>query len=403
MHRQYSLTKPSRLAIVFSILYIIAIVLLFFYSFTQIDLNLTLSRWSLAQMGEKFFQHIGYFNRPLSTLLYCAILFLLFGCYIGFLFLAQKNELTRKRMWILIIFTAVLLMFSYNAFSYDIFNYIFDARIFTYYHQNPYMHKALDFPQDHMLLFMRWVHRIYPYGPVWLAITIPLSYLGMQIFLPTFFLFKALMAASFLGTAYMIEKIANKYLKTNTLFVLIFFCLNPLVIIESLVSGHIDVVMMFMSLVSTYVLLNKKYLQALILLTLSIGIKFATIVLLPVYLFVFYQNRKKKDFDLDTFFLIYSLMLIAAVIAESIRTQFQPWYLLAILPYAAFISKKMFVLLPGIIIPLFALCEYIPYLYTGNWNPPIPTILNILTASGIVLSLGIVGIMRLGLFKKVYK
>src|SRR5258706_5338006 len=170
--------------------YCLTIVCLFFYSYTQVDLSLTLSRISIWQGIEKSFQYVGYFQRPLSTYLYSGILIALFVSYIFLLIAVHKNVLSRKTLWILIIGTAIVLTFSYNAFSYDLFNYIFDAKIITHYSQNPYMHMALDFPHDPMLSFMHWTQRTYPYGPAWLLVTAPLSFIGLQFFLPTFFLFK---------------------------------------------------------------------------------------------------------------------------------------------------------------------------------------------------------------------
>src|SRR3989344_6751156 len=145
--------------------YIATLLLLFLYSFTQGDVGLTLTRASVWQAPQHFFQHIGYFDRPLSTMLYIVLLFLLFGFYLLFLFLAAKKGIDKKNVLKLVLVTAVLGAFSYNAFSYDLFNYIFDAKIITHYQQNPYEHKALDYPMDPMLSFMRWTHRLYPYGP----------------------------------------------------------------------------------------------------------------------------------------------------------------------------------------------------------------------------------------------
>src|SRR3989344_7264882 len=141
--------------------YVLTIIFLFLYSFTQVDLNLTLSQFSLWQITQKFFQQIGYFNRPLSTTFYILIIFLLFGFYFFFLSLASKNKIRKNKIWFLTIVSTIILSFSYNAFSYDLFNYMFDAKIITHYGQNPYLHKALDFSTDPMLNFMRWTHRTY--------------------------------------------------------------------------------------------------------------------------------------------------------------------------------------------------------------------------------------------------
>ena len=185
-----------------SIGYLIVIIGLFLYSFTQVDLSLTLSRWSVWQVIQKYFQHIGYFQRPLSAFIYVAIILLLYIFYFFFLTKAYSHKISKRQIWFLITSVSIILAFSYNAFSYDLFNYIFDAKIITYYHQSPYIHKALDYLGDPMLSFMHWTHRAYPYGPIWLLLTVPLSFLGFKIFLLTFFLFKFLMAISFVGTVF---------------------------------------------------------------------------------------------------------------------------------------------------------------------------------------------------------
>jgi len=356
--------------------FVVSLVAFFLYSFTQIDLGLTFSRIGFLRSLVRSFQEIGYFQRILSTQLYISFLIIFHLFYFFFLYLASRKKISIKKAWTLIFTAAVVLVFSYNTFSYDLFNYIFDAKIITHYHQNPYLHKALDFPGDPMLGFMHWTHRVYPYGPVWLALTVPLSFIGLNFFLPTFFLFKLLMAGSFLGTAYYIGKILKKISPEKEVWGTIFFALNPLIIIESLVSAHLDIVMLFFAVWSLYQLINKKYIPALILLAISIGIKFATAALLPVYLVVILLQLKNKKIDWNLVFFSSLILMIGTVIYAAQRTNFQPWYLLEALFIAVFLSKNYLVFLPGVIISFFALLMYAPYLYLGNWDPPVPQILN---------------------------
>lgn len=367
--------------------YLLTIVGLFFYSFTQIDLSLTLSQVSIWQTAEKFFKNIGYFQRPLSSFLFVSIVLLLFVFYLLILNAICKKEMLKKTIWFLIIAAAVILTFSYNAFSYDLFNYMFDAKIITYYSQNPYIHKALDFPGDPMLSFMHWTHRLYPYGPTWLGLTVPLSFVGMQFFLPTFFLFKMLMSMSFLGTVYFIGRILQKFSLKNELFGIAFFALNPLVIIESLVSAHNDIVMIFIVMWSLFLLMNKKYVRSIILFILSIGVKFATAFIFPIYALVLYLQSKKKTVNWQFLFAVMTAVMIIPVILASYRTNFQPWYLLNILPFAALVSRSYYVFIPGVIVSLFATFQYLPFLYLGNWDKPVPSILFWMTVGSIVLSL----------------
>lgn len=361
---------------VFGFFYLVTLLGLFLYSFTQIDLSLTFSRIDFLREIVKSFQYIGYFNRPLSTFFYVVLIVFLFNFYVGFLVMAYTKQISKKLVWKLIFASIVILTLSYNAFSYDLFNYIFDAKIITHYQQNPYLHKALDFAGDPMLSFMRWTHRMYPYGPVWLGLTVPLSFLGFGLFLPTFFLFKSLMAASFLGSVYFIGKILQKILPEREVFGLVFFGLQPLILIESLVSGHLDIVMFFAALWAFYLLLQKKYLFALVLLGISIGIKFVTVFLVPVFLWIFFMQQTKKNISWNTVWLVTIALMIASVIVASLRTNFQPWYLISPLVFATFLSFRYFIFIPTLIISFAALLTYVPYLLVGNWDKPIPQLLN---------------------------
>lgn len=367
--------------------YLLTVVGLFFYSFTQVDLNLTLSQWSVWQVIQKYFQHIGYFQRPISSYLFVGIIILLFFFYLLILHKINKREISKKTIWLLIIATTVILNFSYNAFSYDLFNYIFDAKIVTYYQQNPYLHKALDYASDPMLSFMRWTHRLYPYGPTWLALTVPLSFVGWQFFLPTFFLFKTLMSVSFLGTVFFIGKILRKVNLSNEVFGVAFFALNPLVVIESLVSAHIDIVMMFLAIWSIDLLMNIKYTRSIILLILSVGIKFATAFIFPIHILTIFLQRRKKAVNWQFLFTAMAFIMIVPVVLASYRTNFQPWYLLNILPFAALVSRNYYIFIPSVVISFFATFQYLPFLYLGNWNKPVPSILFWMTVGSIVLSL----------------
>ena len=368
-----------------SVGYLITIIFLFLYSFTQVDLNLTLSQWSVWLVFEKFFQQIGYFNRPMSGFFYIIIIFLLFIFYFVFLYLASKNKIKKNQAWTLTIISTLILSFSYNAFSYDLFNYIFDAKIITHYGLNPYAHKALDFSNDPMINFMRWTHRTYPYGPFWLVLTVPMSFLGFNFFLPTFFLFKFLISASFLGTAFYISKILKKINPKSELFGLSLFVFNPLIIIEGLVSSHNELPMVFFAVLSLYLLIKKKHVISFFSLLFSIGIKFATVFLLPIHIYALLKIRDKTDFG-KLYNLIVPFMTIPLIFV-TIRTNFQPWYLLYIVSFTPFLKNKYHAFIISSIFPFFALLEYLPFILRGDWNFPVPDILLSLTFLGGFLTI----------------
>ena len=376
---------------IISVLFLASTFVLFLYSFTQIDLSLTFSRITFLRNLVTSFQYIGYFNRPLSAFIYVTSLILLYCFYFYFLKQASKKKISKKFVWKLIIASSAILVLSYNAFSYDLFNYIFDARIYTHYHLNPYLHKALDFPGDPMLSFMRWTHRTYPYGPVWLLLTIPLSFVGSNFFLPTFFVFKLLIAASFLGSLYFVGKIFQKVAPNKETFGLVFFGLNPLIVIECLVGAHLDIVMMFFALWATHKLVEKKYVFAFLLLLISIGVKFSTVFLIPIFLLVIYLQHGNKKVNWQFVFGTSLMLMLATVFASSVYSgNFQPWYLVLPLAFATFLSNKYYVFIPSVTLSFFALLKYLPYLYLGNWDPPVPAILSNLSLTGIILSVVVI-------------
>lgn len=375
-----------------AISWVIGATTLFLYSFTQVDLGLTLTRTSVWQGIQQSFQYVGYFNRSLSAIFFCSIILFLFGLFLLTLKAASNGSLSRKQIWAIVISVGVILSMSYAAFSYDIFNYIFDAKIITIYHKDPYHFRALDFPGDPMLSFMHWTHRTYPYGPIWLVITVPLSYVGMNYFLPTYYLFKLLALGSFLGTAYFLEKILLKFDKKNAGLGLVFFALNPLILVEFLVSGHNDMAMMFFAVLSLYLLLTKRYALSIILLALSIGTKYASVFLLLPYAVYFFYKFMKKSLPESRFFEIIVVTMIFPVIIASVRTNFQPWYLLYVLPFAALLPRKYYIVIPVLIVSFFSIFQYLPFLYSGNWDAPIPMILlSLIVVSVIVSIVGIVG------------
>jgi hypothetical protein len=373
--------KRFKLLVVF---YLSTIVALFIYSFTQVDLSLTLSKVSVYQFIEKYLQNVGFFQRPLSTVIYVIILTLLTSFYFIFLYQILKKKINARSIWKIIIFTTVVLVFSYNAFSYDLFNYIFDAKIVTHYHLLPYFYSALNFPKDPMLSFMRWTHRTFPYGPSWLALTAPLSFIGMNYFLPTFFLFKFLMGASFIGSCYLIYKISQRLFPENALLNLAFFALNPLVLIETLVSAHNDIPMIFFFLLSIYLFLEKKKILSFVVNIFSIGIKFSTGVVFPLFLVLEFFDRTKRKINWEKFFIWSFLLSLLTVILATVRTTFQPWYLIFPLSLATFIPRKYYIFIPAIVATIFGLLIYVPYVYMTDYAKQYPLFVNYIEIAGLL-------------------
>lgn len=366
-------------------LYIIVVIALFLFSFTQVDLSLTLSQASFYQSIQKSLQYVGFFQRPLSALIFSIIVFLLFLFYLAFLFLAKKEKLKLSSLKILVPLIFVILVFSYNAFSYDLFNYIFDAKILTHYGQNPYLHKPTDFTTDPMLNFMRWTHRFYPYGPSWLVLTVPLSYIGLNFFLPTFFLFKMMIGLTFVGSVYLIYKISNILFPKQAVFNTVFFALNPLILIEGLVSAHNDFPLIFFALLAIYLLIIKKKSFSLAALFVSIGVKYSTVALIPIFALVLYFEKIKKQVPWEKIFIVAVIFSLVAVLLATLRTTFQPWYLVFPLSMASFISRKHYILVPSLIASICMVLIYTVYVYMTDYAKEYPLLITNIEYVGLFL------------------
>lgn len=364
--------------------FIVVIFALFFYSFTQIDLSLTFANFPLLHSIEMGFKQIGYFNRPLSTLIYILIISAMMLYFIYFLRLSLQKKLKIKFVWTIIGISSILLAFSYVAFSHDLFNYIFDAKIITYYHQNPYAHKALDFPADPMLSFMHWTHRLYPYGPVWLGLTVPISFAGLNIFLLNFFLFKFLIMIFYVGSVYFIYKINKKINPGAEIFNTVFFALNPLIIIESLVSSHNDIVMVFFALFGIYLYFLDRKILSILILFLSSQVKIPTLALLFPFGLALLSFKIFK-FTSERLIQLSVLVMIFIFFAALTKYELQPWYLLWILPFVSLLKPNKYIVSISIGASVGVLLRYVFFLYLGNWDEVLYR--NILTIAPILISI----------------
>lgn len=357
--------------------FIAASLALFFYSFTQIDPNLTISQFGLLQVVQQSFQAIGYGNRPLATGLYLALLVILFLLYWRVLVNIQRNRLSVKTFWKTVWISTIILLFSYPAFSYDLFNYMFTAKTVLVYHQNPYEVIPLQFSGiDPWTNFMRWTHLPSAYTPFWILLTLPAYLLGFGHLLTTMWSIKALVAFFHIATIVGIGKILKKIDPKHALLGMAVFAFNPLIIIENLVSGHNDVVMMAAAVWAIVFLLEKKKLLSWVTLSVSVAAKLITLVIVPIW---FFAHKK----DMRTWMLIAMGFGLLAVVSTR---EVLPWYWVWILPFIALVPTQRTLVTLSTGISMGLLLRYAPYLYHGHYDPPVRMLRELLTWIPIALA-----------------
>lgn len=314
-------------------------------------------------------------HRQTTTVLFIFSICIFFGFYFLFIWLFKIKFLSNKNIIQLIVITVVMLFFSYPAMlSYDIFNYIATAKVLFFYKENPYLIMPIEFPGDPLLLFTRAANKIALYGIFWILIN-GLPFLsGFGNFLLILFNFKLLTLFFYFGTIFIIRNFSKNFLS------ILLFALNPLVIIETLVSSHNDIVMVFFMLLGFYLLKEKKTAFAGIFFVLSIFIKYSTIFLVPVFVYLLWRIIKKRNIQWNTIFLISSLIQLAVILfIAPIREEIYPWYAIWFFSFACLVPKNKALLYTSISFSFSLLLRYIPYMLLGTYNGPTPTIKTIVT------------------------
>lgn len=328
---------------------------LFIYSYGFVDFNLTLSSNPHIAKFVAWSQQLAMFNRPTSLYVYMGIVVTLYLLYFGVM-VNWFNHKLPKFPWKIVAVIAVIFSLSYPFLSSDVFKYLFSAKTVLVYQANPHLVAPQVFVGDPWLRFMRWIHTPSPYGPVMTVLAIPYYLLGMGKFVPSLYLFKLDQLFWYGLAIWVIGKLSNK----RPVLAQLVFALNPLVLIEWLVNAHNDAPMISLLLLSFYLLSLGKRLPALISLLFSIGIKYVTIFFLPV-IFIY-----KKFYSLT---IIHYLLiaLITAPLIYNYQTQFQPWYVTWLVPFAALSGS---ISLMGIVTAYTfgALLRYIPFIQTGLWQ-----------------------------------
>lgn len=339
-------------------MYILILLLFGIFSYGFIDPNLTLSTNQTFVHLQKPLTNLVYHQRPETAIIFLVILLLLFAGYMYFL----KSH---PKIWV-IIFSACILVFSYPALTYDLFNYIATAKVTYYYRENPYLVMPIEIPNEPNLAFTRAANKIALYGPVWILFTAIPHYFGGGDVWRSIIAFKLMNVLVYLGFSYFI------YRETKNLLNVVFFALNPLVLIEVLMNGHNDIYMIALALVG---LRYRNYIA----LFASWFIKGATLVLAPL---LFLRLSWEK-------ILVNAYWLLALVffIVAPLREELYPWYAVWLIATASLMPLKSHRFIFGFTIVLsFALeLRALPYMWMGYYEGPGPTLRLLLTVVPVTL------------------
>jgi hypothetical protein len=263
-----------------------------------------------------------------------------------------------------VIFVCALLIISYPFLSYDEFNYIATAKVAFTWHENPYVVMPIEISNDSNLCFTRAANKVALYGPTWLLLSWIPHTLGMGNIWQTIIAFKFMNALWYIGFCYLIWRV------TKNIKNVIFFSLNPLILIETLVSGHNDLIMMVLASGGLLLWQKKEWMNrfiGLFIFILSIFIKGATVVIIPLLFF-----RKLTQERL--MFLASCLLLLVFFTIAPIREELYPWYAVWFFSVAAFLPYPKYSLFWQFCIALSLGLElrHVPYMAMGYYEGPGP-------------------------------
>jgi hypothetical protein len=348
------------------IMYDIFLLLITIFSYIFIDSNLIYLR--------SYYSGLAFSNRLLTAILYVSSVVVFFVFYILFIYLGVKKKINSKEIFMLLGMTVIILFFSYPAMlSYDIFNYIATSKALFFYHENPYIIMPVEFVGDPLLLFMHAANKVALYGPSWILLSgIPFLF-GFGNFIIILFEFKLFIAAFYFAAICVIWKMSKNILS------IILFSLNPLVIIETLIGGHNDIVMIFFTLLSFFFLTKKKVFFAILFFILSLLIKYATILLLPIFLYALWKIFKRKKIDWKNIFYSSALLMIMGFLLSPIREEIYPWYAIWFLPFVFLVPEKKILVYLSIFFSFGLLFRYVPYMLSGTHGGLTPILKSLVT------------------------
>lgn len=321
-------------------LYGVFILILSIYSYCLIDPNLTLINTPLWVLFRDPLVYFGYYQRFYSANLFVAIIIFLFIFHWYFI----KNY-KKYSIWKLAFFIIPIIFISHPFLSHDVFNYMFDARILTHYGQNPYTHAAANYPFDDWTRFMHWTERSYPYGPIFLPITVVISMLSFGKFILNFALYKFVHIIFYIAGVFFLSKLNKRSA--------VIFMTSPIILIEGMINLHNDFIGVVLGIIGIYLLWMNYKIRSRILLLMSVGIKYISVPLIFI-------SKDSKSRNIILFISQLIIILYLFVILD-----FRPWYILtffAFLPIYPKIFTKMNIFFCGLLL------SYYPYIRYGNWD-----------------------------------
>lgn len=179
---------------------------------------------------------------------------------------------------------SLILIWAYPVGANDIYDYIFRARLWGLYDYNPLTVTPLQVNDDPWFPYVVWVWFASPYGPFWADVSVLVYRLAGDSLLANLLLFKLLAILCAAGISALLFDLLRERDEGEALGAVLLFAWNPLLLFETAVNGHNDIVMMLLLVAALWLYRREWLWAALMLATLAALVKLAAVVALPVLL-----------------------------------------------------------------------------------------------------------------------
>lgn len=177
-----------------------------------------------------------------------------------------------------------LLLFVYPFDAADFFDNILHGRILSVHGANPFQDVAVQFKNDPFFYYTAWRNSVSAYGPLWEMLAGLITRVAGNGVIANVILFKLVLGGMLAACAALIALILRRIAPERMLAGVVLLVWNPVVLFETIGSGHNDIVMMVWVLLAAWCMLKRRYTLAVLALIGGALIKYIPVLLIPIVL-----------------------------------------------------------------------------------------------------------------------
>jgi 4-amino-4-deoxy-L-arabinose transferase-like glycosyltransferase len=189
---------------------------------------------------------------------------------------------------------SLLLTFMYPFGANDMYDHMFRGHMFAHQGVSPFGLVPSAYPADPFYPYVWWKTLAASYGPVWeLLASLTSRTAGFDLW-ANVLAYKALVLFHFWGSMALVYLTLKRWKPDFALAGFVLFAWNPLLQFEFAGNGHSDGMLIFWMLAAVCLLVHERHLLALLALTVGVLVKFAPVLLVPLFLVAFFHAQSSK-------------------------------------------------------------------------------------------------------------